>query len=572
MNTNFELQQAVLLRACDVGDLPAVNAALSAGADASTCAGFTTEEGISQYKAYGLLAGSDKTPMLLASLRGNLDVLQRLLSAGCDANAGNRKGLSPLFVAAHEGHTRIVTALLEAKAEPDKHIPHGRSAVTPLFIASEKGHLEIVSVLLSAKADVHKTNTFGETPLYIAAKNGHTNIVSLLLTAMSDVNQPKKCGMTPLYIAAENGHTNIVSLLLSAKADVHKIDMFGMTPLYIASRHGHTNIVSLFLTARSNVNEPDSDGRTPLYAAAANGRSEVVSLLLSANADVNKTHLQRLSGFTPLYVACRNGFASIVSLLLSANADMNMTTTDGPFGQPEETPLYAACLRGNAAVVSLLLEKRADVNKPNSHGETPLFACLHLQREDVIMIDIDDEPNQQQANNAANIIVALLLAADADIHQSSTRSGSSPLHIACKYNNIEAAILLLVAGADLDRLDNQGRTPLDVAGSEETRAAVRAYLLPRPDAVESLRSIAEATGLNPDLADIVVYHGLVRRPALHWGLANEYRTNKREGLYDVMEDEKETEEDEGDEFEFLSQNEYKEGLKRKRQRLNTNSQ
>ena len=531
--------QQHLLRACDVGDLPAVNAALSAGADASTCAGFTTEVGISQYKAYGLLAGSDKTPMLLASLRGNLDVLQRLLSAGCDANAGNCKGLSPLFVAAHEGHTRIVTALLEAKAELDKHIAHGRSAVTPLFIASEKGHLDTVFVLLSAKADVHKTNTFG---------------------------------MTPLYIAAEHGHTNIVSLLLSAKADVHKTNTFGMTPLYIASRHGHTNIVSLLLTARSNVNEPDSDGRTPLYAAAANGRSEVVSLLLSANADVNKTHLQRLSGFTPLYVACRNGFASIVSLLLSANADMNMTTSDGPFGQPEETPLYTACLRGNAAVVSLLLEKRADVNKPNSHGETPLFACLHWQSEDVIMIDILDELYQQQANNALNIIVALLIAADADIHQSSTRTGSSPLHLACKYNNIEAALLLLVAGADLDCLDHQGRTPLDVAGSEETRAAVRAYLLPRSEALESLRFIAEATGLNPDLADIVVYHGLVRRPALHWGLANEYRANKRQGLYDVVEEEEETEEEEGDdEIVFLSKNDWMEGLQRKRSRLN-NSQ
>ena len=273
-----------------------------------------------------------------------------------------------------------------------------------------------------------------------------------------------------------------------------------------------------------------------------------MSLLLSANADVNKTDLRTLSGFTPLYVACRNGFASIVSLLLSANANMNMTTTDGdgPFGQPEETPLYAACLRGHAAVVSLLLEKRADVNKPNSHGETPLFACLHWQSEDVIMIDIVDELYQHQANNAANKIVALLLAAYADIHQSSTRNGSSPLHLACKYNNIEAALLLLVAGADLDRLDHRGRTPLDVAGSEETRAAVRAYLLPRAEAVESLRFIAEATGLNPDLADIVVYHGLVRRPQLHWGLANEYRANKLAGMYNVAETEGQEEGGAGD--------------------------
>jgi hypothetical protein len=39
------------------------------------------------------------------------------------------------------------------------------------------------------------------------------------------------------------------------------------------------------------------------------------------------------------------------------------------------------------------------------------------------------------------------------------------------------------------------------------------------------------------VADIVVDHGLVRRPALHWGLANEYRANKLAGMYNVAETE-----------------------------------
>ncbi len=91
---------------------------------------------------------------------------------------------------------------------------------------------------------------------------------------------------------------------------------------------------------------------------------------------------------------------------------------------------------------------------------------------------------------------------------------------------------------------------------------MRALQPPRADALTSLHFIAEAltslhfiaeamhAGLNPDLADIVVYHGLVCRP-VYWGLANEYRANKRQGLYDVVETEEEEaeEEEEGGEEE-----------------------
>jgi len=146
-------------------------------------------------------------------------------------------------------------------------------------------------------------------------------------------------------------------------------------------------------------------------------------------------------------------------------------------------------------------------------------------------------PLSWACQNGHTDVVSVLIAAQADIHKACADDGSTPLHVACRSKRIDVALLLLLAGADLDRLDHRGRTPLDVAGSEETRAAVRAYLLPRAEAVEALRFIAETTGLNPDLADIVVYHGLVRRPQLHWGLANEYRANKLAGMYNVAETE-----------------------------------
>jgi hypothetical protein len=186
------------------------------------------------------------------------------------------------------------------------------------------------------------------------------------------------------------------------------------------------------------------------------------------------THTHHVHGSDVKYVR-------IVSLLLKAGASTKMR------GRVRETtPLHQACKKGNLAIVELLLQAKADVHAWDSMGFTPV-------------------------------------------------------HVACNRNHLDVAILLLLAGADLRRRDDAARTPLDVCRhnyglNEETAAALRAYVLPRDDALATLRFIAEATGLDPDLANIVVSDGLAPQ-AQHKGLANEYRKNRQDGLYITPEEE-----------------------------------
>ena len=42
--------------------------------------------------------------------------------------------------------------------------------VTPLFIAAEEGHEAVVRALIEAGADVNKATDDGETPLFMAAQ------------------------------------------------------------------------------------------------------------------------------------------------------------------------------------------------------------------------------------------------------------------------------------------------------------------------------------------------------------------------------------------------------------------
>jgi predicted component of type VI protein secretion system len=121
--------------------------------------------------------------------------------------------------------------------------------VTPLLIAARNGHGETVSVLIEAGADVNAATQDGSTPLFIAARNGHGETVSVLIEAGADVNAATQDGSTPLLIAAYKGHGETVSVLIEAGADVNAATQDGSTPLLIAARNGHGEILARLVAA-----------------------------------------------------------------------------------------------------------------------------------------------------------------------------------------------------------------------------------------------------------------------------------------------------------------------------------
>jgi ankyrin repeat protein len=86
-----------------------------------------------------------------------------------------------------------VEALIEAGAGVDKLSTYSTS---PLWIAASNGHTKIVEALIEAGADVNKLSTYSTSPFLIAASNGHVEIVKTLLQAMarklSTENENKK--------------------------------------------------------------------------------------------------------------------------------------------------------------------------------------------------------------------------------------------------------------------------------------------------------------------------------------------------------------------------------------------
>lgn len=152
------------------------------------------------------------TPLIAASMRGNVEIVETLLSAGADPNMEGLQNGTALVVAAHNEQVAIAKILLEAGAEVNVVM---EDAGTPLMLASSAGNSELARLLLDAGADPNLSHGGGLgaiTALGMAAGNGHLETVELLLG--SGVELKQDILSSPLVFAAFGGHVEVVKRLM----------------------------------------------------------------------------------------------------------------------------------------------------------------------------------------------------------------------------------------------------------------------------------------------------------------------------------------------------------------------
>lgn len=270
------------------------------------------------------------TALMEAIYREHEETAKRLLRAGADVNAReDRKGLTPLLIAARTDMPDIVAALIEKGA--DVNAAERERGLTPLHLALGSDELkadEIAAELLVAGADAGKPAADGFTPLMAAVDSGLRRRVSLILSEApeTDLNAAADDGRTALSLAAGYGETAMVRRLLEAGADPTAAPG-RERPLAEAIRGGSRKIVQRLLEAGADPETPGADGKTPLIVAARSGHDAIVRLLLEAGADVNARDTS--DGTTALMWAANNGLRSIVELLMEHGADAGLVAEDG---------------------------------------------------------------------------------------------------------------------------------------------------------------------------------------------------------------------------------------------------
>ena len=233
--------------------------------------------------------------------------------------------MTEVYRAVRDGSSNLTDLLKRLKNEQrntalETKIKDGSHFVTPLIIAAHNGHLNSVNILLRYGADIEARGTLkiennvieGCTPLCAAAVTGHLNVVKLLIEHNADVDGRTSTGSTPLRVAAHDGHLDVVRCLVESGADVNARNDYESTPLMAACYYGHVSVVTYLINKGAFMDLQAKNGNTALHYAAQRGHLETVSQLLALGA----SQLPNNQGLTPLLYACDKGSIEMVEYLI----------------------------------------------------------------------------------------------------------------------------------------------------------------------------------------------------------------------------------------------------------------
>ena len=300
----------------------------------------------------------------------------------------DEQGRSRLHWAAQDGDTVLVLRLLRGGASAEATDADG---VTPLQLAALEGHVGVCSALIgegraaAGAADAHR-----RTPLHFAAEEGHAAVVTLLVTHGSPVSAADCDGMTPLHLAAEKRHAHVAARLLDHRASTSAATAKHATPLHLASRAGDLAVVALLLEHGASVEATDTNGDTPLHQAATPG---VARLLLEHHAPVRR---RSRWGDTPLHAAAWLGEASVLEQLLDWDAHVDEASA----GDARQTPLHLAAWRGQLDAARLLCQRGAAVGALDRYGTSAAGAAAEAGHAAVLEL-LEAARDEQQARTAA---------------------------------------------------------------------------------------------------------------------------------------------------------------------------
>uniref|UniRef100_A0AAQ5XL53 Death domain-containing protein n=1 Tax=Amphiprion ocellaris TaxID=80972 RepID=A0AAQ5XL53_AMPOC len=196
-----------------------------------------------------------------------------------DLDKDDKSGHRAFALAAEHGCVEMLEMLMEpynmATMKPNKR------GDTPLHLAARNGHLAAVQLLLQSfdtRDEVNMVDNqslnhyytftyccslFGlimyvteyfcsqhlEAPLHLAVKNSHIPVIHFLLEAGCNINVTDKRLQTAMHLAAEIARIEVVEMLLKAELDLTLRDRQGKTVLGVAARANEVIIVDMIIKA-----------------------------------------------------------------------------------------------------------------------------------------------------------------------------------------------------------------------------------------------------------------------------------------------------------------------------------
>lgn len=309
-------------------------------------------------------------------------------------------------------------------------------------------------------------------------------------------------GQVPLIVAAQNNAVKSVRWLLANGADIHATTASGSTALSMAAYAGHLETLDVLIGGGAKLGHKSHNGYQPLdWALEQDQRRALQKLVLAwglqeARHDDERRLLNAIAAGQPGAMRYQPGFTSLALVLAIVNDDValaeGMLRQGFDANQPNAAgyaPLPTAARLGNGRMVELLLAHKADPNLGGTKGNDVAGAL------------------NQAARGMRLDAARLLLAAGADVNRPNA-IGITPLYIGAMADTSEGKLtrLLLQQQANLRQKADDGYDSLDVAMEQRNRLFMRHamhHLL-----LQSLPEADRARGQAQDVAALAAQPGL----------------------------------------------------------------
>ena len=352
-----------------------------------------------------------------------------------------------------------------------------------------------INTVLFTLLVVFSNFAFAQSDVVEAAMQNNISLVQRLLQSGSDANATQADGATALHWAAYHGSVELTKILLDSGANPAAVNRNGSTPLWLAAERGDTAVLEVLLEAGADANESLPLGRRPLMLAARSGVVDAVDILLEYGADPNASETQR--GTTALMQAADQGHADVMRTLIASGADISTsskaifrdgrTAALGKAGDPRDSV--------RRQVLAIICEQ-----------ESPdLDVLTELTRTGNDSGQLSDANGQAVANDSATLcgcnpnaigICEGRRGGNNGFNRQSAREPDdgelTPLVYAARSGEIEAARVLLEAGADVNQTTRYGWSPL-LAATQNQNYQMGKFLIEHGADV----NIANKGGWNP---------------------------------------------------------------------------
>lgn len=262
-----------------------------------------------------------------AAYKGNVEIVEHLITKGSDINLQDSHGATPADFAATSGQSNpaLYEAFFKAGLNPAKKYNNGANLLL-LSIAFDK-NLTLAEYFTTKGMSLKDVDSDGNTAFNYAAKVGNIDLLKKIAAKGIKYND------NALFFAAQGSRRETTSLEAykylteELKLKPTAVNKSGENILHLlAGKPNQKEIISYFLAKGAAANKANKDGNTPFMIAAGARENGALELLLPAAKDIN---LKNLKGESALTMAVKSGTPDNVALLLNKGADVNVVDKDG---------------------------------------------------------------------------------------------------------------------------------------------------------------------------------------------------------------------------------------------------